>query len=219
MGVDITHIIKHQRKAINTKASALNFAEETIGKLKEHLFIDAPIEDFELLYDDEFEELTFQLPIYDMQFTLHKDFWQIESFFHYVQLLMHTEDYFELRCMTFDIARALGEKETWYAEEYLTWNSRFTFFDSVDCSLNEWLDFVESENKRPIAEFDPQVILLQENPFDNYETVYHDSFVECHKEYEQKEKLLNLHGYHLLGLTKFDNDKRRCVKDGCLQLI
>lgn len=46
----------------------------------------------------------------------------MESFYHYCQIVMHDGDYFGLRRKTFDIARALGQKEAWYAEEYYTWN-------------------------------------------------------------------------------------------------
>ena len=57
-----------------------------------------------------------------MELSLHNGFWKMESFYHYCQIVMHDGDYFGLRRKTFDIARALGQKEAWYAEEYYTWN-------------------------------------------------------------------------------------------------
>lgn len=74
--------------------------------------------------DDEFElrevfgTISFKLPIYDVEIELHNGFWNIESYCHYCQIVMHHGDYFWLRRSIYDIVRALGQNEAWHAAEY-----------------------------------------------------------------------------------------------------
>ena len=87
------------------------------------------------------EEISFYLPVYDVEMSLHNGFWQIESFFHYCQIVMHQGDNFWLRRSLFDIARALGQKEAWHAEEYYTWNGGN--IEDFEVPFEDWLAFAE----------------------------------------------------------------------------
>lgn len=107
---------------MKTKETSRKFVEKTIATLKKNLLIQNADDCFGYYYDCEFNDTTFRLPIYDMVFTFHNGFWQIESYYHYCQIVMHDGDYFWLRRLTFDIARALGQDKAWYAAEYYTWN-------------------------------------------------------------------------------------------------
>lgn len=122
MGVDISHIIRHGFREVENKETSKKFVERTIATLKKNLLIHNVDDCFGYYYDSESNETTFTLPIYNVEFTLHNGFWQIESYYHYCQIVMHDGDYFWLRRLTFDIARALGQDEAWYAEEFYTWN-------------------------------------------------------------------------------------------------
>lgn len=83
MGVDITHIIKHDFRQTHDIQLSLDFAKKTIEHLKKELLSKNPNESFELQYDEDCSEIRFELPIYDVEFTLHNGFWQIESYLHY----------------------------------------------------------------------------------------------------------------------------------------
>lgn len=214
MGVDISHIIRHDFKNINNHASAMEFVKETIDRLKKNLHIYGVDDEFELNEDD-CGFISFRLPVYDVEFNLHNGFWDVESFYHYCQIVMHQGDYFWLRRKTYDIARALEQNEAWYAEEYYTWNGGN--IEEPDVPLEEWIEFV-TKKYGPIPEFNQGAIMKQgEVHIPDYEPVYHDSFKECIDTFNEVQSKLK--GYTLLGLEYIGNGYYRCEKDGGLYLI
>jgi hypothetical protein len=214
MGVDITHIIRHKFENIKDHDATLRYAKDTIESLKKKLCLNAPEEYFEFMDDD--EGIKFRLPVYDIEMSLHNGFWQIESFYHYCQIVMHHGDYFWLRRLTFDIARALGQKEAWYAEEYYTWNGGN--IEDVNVPFREWISFVEKTYKKPIPEFDQEAIIKQGDVhIPDYEPIYHDTFKECFDLFEKEQSRLG--DYELLGLSLIGNGYYRCAKDGGLFLV
>lgn len=129
---------------------------------------------------------------------------------------MHHGDYFWLRCITFDIAKALGESEAWYAEEYYTWNGGNIEEPSVP--FEEWLDFVTKKYGKEIPDFDQEAIMKQGNVhIPDHEPLYHDAFKECRIKFDEVQAKLK--EYKLLGLNFTGNGYYRCVKDGGLYLI
>lgn len=64
MGVNITHIIKHDFRQTHDIQLCLKFAKKTIERLKKELLIQSPYESFELQYDEALNEIRFELPIY-----------------------------------------------------------------------------------------------------------------------------------------------------------
>ncbi len=118
MGVDISHIIRHDFRNLKDHDASLKYAKDTIETLMKKLHLYGT-DDFFWLEDDD-ESIRFRLPVYDVELSLHNGFWQMESFRHYCQIVMHDGDYFWLRRLTFDIAKTLGQNEAWYAEEYYT---------------------------------------------------------------------------------------------------
>ena len=213
MGVDITHIIRHDFKDVKNRTSAMHFVKETIEKLKKNLHIYGVDEEFTIV--EEFGTIKFQLPIYDVEFELHNGFWDIESYYHYCQIVMHQGDYFSLRRMTFDIARALGQNEAWYAAEYYTWNGGN--IEQADIPFEEWIEFVHKKYGS-IPEFSQDAIMKQGDVhIPDYEPVYHDSFKECIEKFKEVQSILN--DYSLLGIEYVGNGFYRCEKDGGLYLI
>lgn len=73
MGVDISHIIKHEFREVENKDASIEFCKKTIARLNKNLLINKSEEDFHI-YCDEYagvREITFRLPVYDVEFTLH----------------------------------------------------------------------------------------------------------------------------------------------------
>lgn len=213
MGVDVTHIIRHEFKDVKNHKAAMDFVNEAVQKLKINLHIFGVDDEFELRDDD--ETIKFRLPVYDVEFELHNGFWDVESYYHYCQIVMHDGDCFWIRRKIFDIARALGQNEAWHAEEYFTWNGGN--IEDPNVPLENWLDFVY-QKYCPIPEFDQNAIMKQGDVhIPDYEPIYHDTFKECIDTFEVVQNKLK--GYKLLGLEYVGNGYYRCEKDGGLYLI
>lgn len=215
MGVNITHIIKHDFRQTHDIQLCLEFAKKTIERLKKELLIQSPYESFELQYDEALNEIRFELPIYDIEFSLHGGFWQVESFFHYCQLVMHQGNYFWLRCLTYDIARTLGEEEAWYATEYYTWNGGKC--ETIESTFEEWYEQAVKDYGKSIPEFDQSAIIAQDDLYPDYEPIYHDSFKECKTHFNRLQS--QIVGYKLLGIHRIGKKFVRCEKDGHLFLL
>ena len=214
MGVDITHIIRHNFRDVTNPASAMDYVKETIFKLKKNLHIYGVDEEFGI-DEDHCGFIAFRLPIYDVQFELHNGFWDIESYYHYCQIVMHHGDYFWLRRKTYDIARALGQNEAWYAEEYYTWNGGN--IENPETNLEDWIEFV-NQKYGAIPEFDQEEIMKQGDVhIPDYKPLYHDSFKECIETFEDAQSKLK--GYRLLGIEYVGNGYYRCERNGGLYLI
>ncbi len=187
MGVDISHIIKTDFRNTEDRVASWKFVMQTANMLEKALDIKADEEDWEFCE----EEMRFRLPEWDWEFSLRKGFWIIESFDHYCQIVMHRGRYFWLRDYVYKIAKLLGQEEAWYTQEFYTWNGGPTEY--LDCSFEEWLEFVKNKNEGIIPEFDSKLVIAEDN-FNKYEKVYHDDFKDI-KVYraETKDKKLVEH--------------------------
>ena len=216
MGVDITHLIRHDFHDVKNKEASVEYVDKTVARLRKELHLESEpinieIEDF----DNNCFCVSFDIPDYDVEVTLRNGFWQIESFFHYCQVVMHQDDYFWLRSITFDIARALGQNEAWYAEEYYTWNCED--FDIEKDDLDQWLSFVNKKYNGRIPEFDVKNIMDQGDVYiPEYESIYHDSFIECRDQFENIQRKLG--NIRLLGLHRTGHSYR-CERNGRLMII
>lgn len=214
MGVDISHIIRHDFMQVEDKIVSKAFVLETIDRLKQNLFIHDD-QNFFFYYDEESNEFTFKLPIYDVRFYLHNGFWQIESYYHYCQLVMHKNGFW-LRQLTYDIARALGQNEAWYATEYFTWDG--CGCDIPEVTFEQWMENCMKKYGNPIPEFNQASIMAQGDVhIPDYEPIYHDSFRECKVEFDFLQSKLD--NYRLLGILRFGNRYLRCAQDEGFNLI
>lgn len=212
MGVDISHIIRHDFRQVEDKNASKAFVIKTIKQLKKNLHIQ---ENFTFRYDEEFNETTFRLPFYDVEFTLHNGFWQIESYYHYCQLVMHRGDYFWLRRLTFDLARALGQDEAWYATAHYTWNGGGC--ENPEDTFEQWMEWCIKRYGKNLPEFDQASIMAQGDVhIPEHEPIYHDSFKECKELYNKLQEKLGY--YKLLGLLRTNEGELRCEKNGFLFL-
>ena len=157
MGVDISHIIRHDFNEVEDNKKAWAFVRDTVALIKKQLFINVSDDYFDIQHrsDEDDSEIEFKLPVYDMDFYLHNGFWQMESYFHYCQLIMHHNGHFGLRRRTYDIARALGQNEAWYAEEFYTWNGGECEY--AETTFDQWMKSVHLKYGNNIQEFNPVV--------------------------------------------------------------
>ena len=208
MSVDISHIIRHNFRQVEDKKASKAFVMKTIEQLKKNLLIQEVDDCFNYRYNDGYNETTFRLPIYDVEFTLHNGFWQIESFYHYYQIVIHNGDFFWLRRLTFDIAKALGQEEAWYAEEFYTWNGGGC--EIPESTFEQWQECSIKQYGKNLPEFD-QASIMEQGDVDipDYEPIYHDSFKECKELYNKLQARLG--EYKLLGLGQTGDGYLRMV--------
>ena len=112
MGIDVSHIIRHDFRGINNPKKVHGYIQKTIRLLKEKFCIHLKDEDprFEI-YCEDLDDVRFTLPPYSCMFFLREGFWQIESNYHYCRLFMPYDNVYRLRDYIYDIARALGQNE------------------------------------------------------------------------------------------------------------
>ena len=98
----------------------------------------------------------------------YKDFIVINTCCRVIYFFGQKSGYCWLRSEIYKIAKALGAKEVWYAEEI----PFFELHDDSKCDmLEKWVERFNSENKKYIVELTTDV--LQGNCIYNY---YHDDF-------------------------------------------
>lgn len=215
MGVDISHIIKNDFNKGNDEKAVREYILSTISLLKERLCIFQDLDSFEVDYDD-IGLASFHLPVYDVKFLLFNGFWDIEPNCHYCQIVIHRGNYFALRRIIYDIARALGRQEAWHVQEYYTWNS--PYLDDPETTFEEWYANAAAQYGKPIPEYDQAAILAQGDvAIPDYEPVYHDSFAECAEAFNALQA--QLPGYRLLGLLHIGSHYLRCEKEGMIYLV
>ena len=219
MGVDITHIVRHDFYNIENRDLAIKYVMDTIHLLKSKLALYEDIESFKFIVDDDYNEITFRPPLYDVEFTLHKGFWQIESYVHYCQIVMHTGDEFWLREMISDVVRALGKNEMWHADEFYTWNGGT--MEDTSSSFDEWISFAKEKYGGEIPEYDYDAVMAQGDVhIPDYEPVYHDSLKECDNKLKVLTNRLDNVGYEPIGLLDMRGFIRcRRKSDGSIHLI
>ncbi len=206
-------IIRHEFvQAWTDKGAARTFVFKTIERLKEYFHLQEPDEYFKYEEDD-YGDLppSFELPLYHVTLYLYNDFWKVDHCYYYWDIVDKRNGDFWLRRNAFDIARALGEKEAWYASECFAagdcvddewWDKDFT--------LALWLDCCKKHYDGVIPEFDRASFLLrdEEELCNNCQEVYHDDFKDLFEELKA-----GFGGYEIVGLTAFGGKYLQCEKD------
>lgn len=221
MGVDITHIIRHDFYDVQNLESAKGFVSDIIRQLKTNLYLDESEDAFDIcIGSNDANEIRFRLPIYDWTFILHNGFWEIESGFHYCQIAMNYDGNYRLRELSYDIAKALGKEEMWYVEDWYTSNGGVT--ENYDCSFEELMDYIHKDYGRSIPEYNLLDFIKQGigKFIPDYEPVYHDSFKECKERFDEKIKKYEDYGYKPIELTDIWS-YARCVRksDNTIHLV
>ena len=214
MGVDISHIVRHDYYDINDLDKSRAFCEKTYSRLRSYLLLDSCIDENGaggVSYVDDEMGFEMRVPYNDVEFDLRPGCWEIESYFHYAQLVLGNH----VRRLVFDVVHALDQKEAWHAAEYYTWNGGP--LDNPKCSFQEWY-YVKNEYGTRISEFNSQC-MWQYDKEDKlcYDSVYHDNFEECFEEFNRLQDKTDK--YRLIGLTRIGNNMLRAEKNGELYLL
>lgn len=226
MGIDVSHIIRHNFRNIKDRTATNEFVLHTIEQLKEKLCLCEADDDFEYYNSEEYNEYGFKVPYYDVDFCLHVGCWRVESYHDYYQLFMHKDDIFPIRRTIYDLARALGQSEAWHASEQYTWNGNG--LEETEHSFERWLciakqRLIEKEKSRygirEIPEFPTEEILSIAGNGMNYDyvNVYHDKFKDCDDLFKIYQAQLT--DMRLLGLTTDAKGNLRCEKGGVILLV
>lgn len=230
MGVDVTHIIRHDFKDVKNHKAAKKYLLLTLELLKEKFCIHLDSSDgrFKILSEDT-NEMCFCFFPFDYTFFLRDGFWQIESNFKIHQLVKKDkENNYWLRNSVYDIARALGQNEAWHAEEFYTWNCRYWDIETIN--FNTWLKKVKrrvkKEHGKEISRFPPESETTGTYyAWGNgvcYDPIYHDMFIGCDEKFKELQSRIT--DYRLLGISSISHicaniDFLQCEKDGYLYLI
>lgn len=215
MGIDISHIVRHDFYDLDDLNKSRAFCEKVRNQLWSNLLLDSCIDDEmdgpDLYLDEEFG-FELRIPYQDIELDLRPGCWDIESFYHYIQLVMGNY----VRDLVFDIVHALGQEEVWHTTEKYTWNGGP--LDDPKCSFQQWYDFIKDKYGENIPEFNSHCI----NQYDKddyliYENVYHDNFEEPIAEFNRLQNKTDK--YRLIGLTRVGKNMLRAEKDGELYLL
>lgn len=188
MGIDVTHIVKHPRINVDDDAECNEYCERICMLLKEKLKNEGEYRVHKDSGEDEPGCWGIIIPngnVGHVELILLSDFWQIESFYNYRQILFVHEGRFWLRELIFRIIQVLDENEAWHAKEYLTWNSDFQMGDDCHQTFDDWLQFAKGQYGKEITDFKPQEWLAERERVDREggvykeeEEIYHDTFTD-----------------------------------------
>ena len=227
MGVDVTHIVRHNFKEYNDMQACKKFVINTAYKLKTQLHDEVCVRRNDVnwkeidelgweptlthgpdeKYPDMPKEFSIRLNRYDVELILRNGFWQIESYFHYSQFFSLYKGHFYLRDMISDIARVLGEKEMWHAEEYYTWNGGC---EMEYVSFEDWLEYAKS-TEQGITEFDEAYWLAHPNEWP-MPPIFHDDLSGLNERFALLQS--QWPEFQLIGLLCNDELKYVVSKDG-----
>ena len=218
MGVDVTHIIRHNFHNGQDIQACKKFVINTAYKLKTQLHDEVFVRREDVAWkaieergweqtlldkpeDNWPAEFSIHLNRYNCRLFLRDGFWQLDPPFHYCVLVMHPEGRLWLRDVVYDIAHALGENEVWHADEYHTWNSGEISIETI--TFEEWLAYARN-TKDGIKEFDAPYWLSQDRFGECIPPIFHDSFADLEKYREELNEQCG--AYDLCGIIKVDGE-------------
>lgn len=211
MGVDVHILVRHDFYELDNYEKSMDFVQRAVDRVKRHFCIDGDYDQFELYgyYDDDnWSDIQFTLPIWDIPVHLHKGYWNIWTGCHTCQVSNKYCGRLHIADAAFDIAMALGATEAWYCDEFIA-------DEGYLLTLDELLQL--AEKKTGIAEYPYHEFMMYEDyQFPDFEPFYHDSFAALRNEYKQ---LCERCGeYKPIGTTHFGHGCVRVSKDGKINL-
>ena len=175
MSVDTCYLIKHSFRKIHDRDACIRFCEDTMSRICEYLH-----EDICFLcrdYEDD-DRYSFEMYNHMTTFYLRADFWEIVSIERQLDHIRcdNVHPINSARADIFNLALALGQKECWFCEDYLCYNSDL---NSLSTTFDEWIRFKPEEWVDPkVYEFDVNDFLNKKDK-DIYGFIkhkYHDDF-------------------------------------------
>ena len=222
MGVDVHILIKHDFYELEDFEKSMQFAKQTIDKLKQGLSIspiplptkkwsNSYLSLVEGCYYDEqnkWSDIEFDIPLFNMTMCLNRGYWEIWTGYHDCHITNKHNGRLYIADAAFDIARILGLEEAYYCSDFIT--------EEFEGETSEKL-LDKAAKKWPIKEF-PYSELMQygDNEFPKCDALYHDSFTEQRKEYEDK---CNRYGkYNYVTISEYGRGFVRVVNNGRVNL-
>ena len=213
MGVDVHILVRHDFYELDDYEKSEQFVKSTIDIIRQELYINEDYEYFALYgyYDkaEKWSQIEFTIPLFDITINLRKGYWDIWSGCHYCQVTNKINGRLHITDDAFDIARALGQNEVWYCDEFIV----DEFYTDT---LNELL--TAANERFGITEF-PYLELMQyeDNSFPEVAQFYHYSFSEINKEFD--ELCVMCKNSKPTCINRFGSGFIRTVADGKINLI
>ena len=123
MGVDVHILVRHNFYELDNFEKSMQFANDTIERIKRELYINEEVDHFELygVYNEEnkWAEVEFKIPLLDLWLQLRRGYWDIWTGYHYCQVTNKGLGRLHLADDAFDVARSIGQNEAWYCDEFI----------------------------------------------------------------------------------------------------
>lgn len=153
MGAILVQLVPHSFTDFGDPEKVKKFLKKSASDLEEKLgvvtILDSPDELIELDYSYGtigFKEGSFKVNA--PQIFLRRDFWQIDYYLHYPQIVINYDGQLSVRDIACKIARALGANYSHYCDDYF-----IDHFDNIGDTFVDMMERAKKESKRYPAEF------------------------------------------------------------------
>ena len=215
MSVSISHIIRNDFKDMHDLKACKAYVMRAAFMLQTQLHDDVCVRRDDIAWKDIEkygwkETLTFapdgtyppefsiRMNRYEVRIFLRHGFWQIDSFYHYHAITSVVNGRLWLRDTISDIARTLGVKEIWHADEFHVDNVPDDKISIYDATFDEWLSFALESG---ITELDTQY-WLSRSEFEYPPAILHDDITDLDEHLEHIRK--HWPNYNVFGLFTKD---------------
>ena len=114
---------------------------------------------------------------WNMELTLHKDFWEVDAYCDYYEITTQTNGVYYHRLDVCELARALEQNEAWHTDESHLSNSRYFHLDE-NTACADWLRYAQQTDEG-ITEFRAEDYMCDfEEMLRRYRPIYHDNFAD-----------------------------------------
>ena len=191
MSVSISHIIRHDFNDMHDLEACKRFVLQAAYFLSKQLHDDVSVRREDVAWKDIEKygwkktltfspdgtyppEFSIRMNRYDVRIFLRHGFWQIDSFYHYHAITSVVNGRLWLRDTISDIARTLGAKEIWHADEFHVDNVSNDKISIYNATFDEWLSFAQESG---ITELDTQY-WLSRSEFEYPPAILHDDITD-----------------------------------------
>lgn len=212
MGVDANIILRHNFYELHDYEKSINFVRETIENIRRKLQIECDESAFDLYsnyYEDEnWSSISFEMPILNIDIELRKGYWSVSPIYRYWYVAKKSLGRLPIADIAFDIAKIFGANEAWYCDEYID-------EECMMMTLEELLE--EAIRQHGVKEY-PYAELMKTDNNSNieYNSFYHDSFVNIQQEFDVLCKVCG--DYTPTLIQSFGRSFVRVLKDGKFNL-
>ena len=172
MGACVNILIRHDFYELDNPSKSRQFVQQTIDRISAEFGIEIP-QDKSTPHgvyseEDNWIDIGFVIPAYDVDVMLRKGYWQIGIGCHYCQVVRKWNGRLYISDLALNLARLFEQREAWYCDEYLT-------DECMMMTLDELIEVGRSQHG--ITEFPyDELMRCEDNTISDYKPFYHDSF-------------------------------------------